>query len=621
MDALIRLARCALLLLPIVTAAPAVAAAPERSRAYRPALVIEATYPGASAQIVADTVAAPLEQKLLGVDPLAALRSQCRADGTYRLLAIVKERGDLDPAKTIAQKRIGSALAGLPEAVRQRGITVRAASPGVSLVCVLSSPEGTFNEVYLSNYALIQIRDQLTEQVGVASVQVVGDVHYGVRVFPDLEKLAVHDLTIGELADALKQATAVKKPVERGNGSPEPKAPGAVATLASADELSSVIVKTSTNGRLIYLRDVARIETGAVPASQAVLHGKPAVALVVSPLPQASAKQVAAACRAELTRLGDNLPQGLKLETPFDFSDSPALGAGVKEQLLLVAITPPLATSDERAMRLLDRCSRLVEHLDGIQTVVALSQSPFGGLPGGHCLLVRFSAGKSGTLDHDALKTKVRSALVREIPGAAIAVCDVSVDNGLATARYQLDGAVVGPNSSQVNRLAGKLSERLRAGGAVTDLSADDSARSQLDAQIDREKLKQLGIKLSLIDDVIQAATASLAVGEVTELGRPVLVSIEAEPNVQRSAEALGRVMIRAADGRQVPLSSVAEFRQAVGLAVLKRLDGQSMAELTANPEPGMSVEDAQRRIMAAFEQTRAEEKVSSSYQFRWLAE
>ncbi|HJT76845.1 MAG TPA: efflux RND transporter permease subunit, partial [Gemmataceae bacterium] len=233
-----------------------------------PALTVEATYPGAGAQVVADTVAAPVEQQVNGVEGLRQLCSRSTDDGRYTLQVIFAPGVDLTLAQVLVQNRVNLALLMLPDVVKQRGVTFEKKCPGVLLFVLLYSPDGSRGELALSNYASLQIQDELARVRGVGDVTKFGGQDYGMRIWLEPDRLAARNLAAGDVVKALETQNA--------QVTGESGAPYTVHTLgrlADIDRIGDIVIKTGAGGHVVRLKDVARVELGGGAGHFARLDG------------------------------------------------------------------------------------------------------------------------------------------------------------------------------------------------------------------------------------------------------------------------------------------------------------------------------------------------------------
>ncbi len=288
-----------------------------------PTVEVSASYPGANAQVVADTVAAPIEQQVNGVENMMYMSSQCTNDGNYTLTITFKPGSDLNISQVMVQNRESQAEPILPDLVKRRGIAVKKKSPNVLMIVNLYSPDGTRNNLELSNYATIQIRDELSRVPGVGDITYLGQRDYSMRVWLDPQRLAGYQLNP---EDVIKAVQAQNIQVAAGQIGQPPTPSGQVfqytmttlGRLESAAQFGSIVIK-SENGSLVRLRDVADIELGAQSYDQTcTLDGKPSVALSVYQLPGSNALQVAQRVKERMKELQEHFPPGYDYAIVYD---------------------------------------------------------------------------------------------------------------------------------------------------------------------------------------------------------------------------------------------------------------------------------------------------------------
>ena len=283
-----------------------------------PTVTVTAQYPGASAETVADTVAAPIEQEINGVDDMIYMDSQSTGDGKVTITVTFKIGTDLDEAQVLVQNRVAIATPRLPEEVQRFGIVTRKSSPDFLMVVNLQSPDSTFDRDYISNYALTQVKDKLARLDGVGDVRLFGARDYGMRIWIDPGKAAALDLTAGEIVSALRaqnvqvSAGALgQPPYDQGNAyqvSVELQ-----GRLKTPEEFANVVIRTDPDGRQIRVRDVARVELGAQDyGTNTYLSGKPTVVIAVLQRPGSNALDAAQAVRSQMDELATSFPHGLE---------------------------------------------------------------------------------------------------------------------------------------------------------------------------------------------------------------------------------------------------------------------------------------------------------------------
>ncbi|MCS7270072.1 MAG: efflux RND transporter permease subunit [Gemmataceae bacterium] len=299
-----------------------------------PTIEVSAIFPGAHAQTVADTVAAPIEQQVNGVENMMYMASVSSNDGSYTLTITFKPGIDLNIAQILVQNRVNLALPVLPELVRRRGVTVKKKSPSQLMIINLyhtqagADSQGLSRQealLYLSNYATIQLRDELARLEGVGDIAYLGQRDYSMRLWLDPEKLAAKGLTTSDVVAAVEsQNTQVaagqvgQPPAPRGQSFQFPL--NAEGRLSSVEQFADMILKADAEGnRLVRLRDVARVELGALNYDQTcTLDGRPSVALSVYQLPGSNALEVARRVRAKMEELRSRFPEGIDYAIVYD---------------------------------------------------------------------------------------------------------------------------------------------------------------------------------------------------------------------------------------------------------------------------------------------------------------
>jgi HAE1 family hydrophobic/amphiphilic exporter-1 len=289
-----------------------------------PTVQVTTRYPGASAKTVIDTVALPIEQQVNGVEGMLYMQSYSGADGTYALTVTFKIGTDLNFAQVLVQNRVSSALSSLPQSVQTQGVTVQKRSTAILLFVALTSPNATYDSLYLSNYATINIRDELSRLPGVGNVTVFGAGQYSMRIWLDPNKLQALALMPQDVIQAIQQQS---QQVTAGQIGMPPTPPGQAfqytlninGRLDDATEFDNVIVKTGSNGDVTRVRDVGRVELGAQTYSQIFsLDKKPAIGIGVFQSPGANALEVQQAVKAKMDALARGFPQDMKFSIPFD---------------------------------------------------------------------------------------------------------------------------------------------------------------------------------------------------------------------------------------------------------------------------------------------------------------
>src|SRR6266852_8064988 len=289
-----------------------------------PTIVVRATYPGANPKTIAETVASPLEQSINGVEDSLYMFSQATGDGVMTLTVTFKLGTDIDLAQVKVQNRVEQVLSKLPEEVRQLGVTTLKQSPELTMVVHLFSPNGRYDEIYLRNYATLQVKDVLARIPGAGDVQLFGSGDYAMRVWLDPNKIAAKGLTASDVVAAIREqnvqvaAGAIGQPPV-GQPVPFELQVNAKGRLISTEEFGQIIVKTGPNGEKTLLKDVARIELSAGSYSlRSLLNNKTAVALPIFQTPGANALQLSANVRRTMDELKKNFPDGVDYSVVYD---------------------------------------------------------------------------------------------------------------------------------------------------------------------------------------------------------------------------------------------------------------------------------------------------------------
>lgn len=289
-----------------------------------PSVVVSAQYPGANPRVISETVASPLEEQINGVENLLYMNSQANADGTLSLTITFKLGTDPDHAQQLVQNRVSQALPRLPDVVRQFGVTVIKSSPDLTMVVHLVSPNERYDMLYLRNYAVLNVKDQLARLSGVGNVAVFGAGDYAMRVWLNPQKVAERNLTVGDVMRALREQNAQVAAGVIGappnNGTVETQlsvnTPG---RLQTPEEFGDVIISVSPNGAITHLRDIARVELGASEyALRSLLNNKPAVAIPIFQAPGSNAIQISDQVRAAMEELKKSFPEGVDYAIVYD---------------------------------------------------------------------------------------------------------------------------------------------------------------------------------------------------------------------------------------------------------------------------------------------------------------
>ena len=328
-----------------------------------PTVQVTTTYPGASAAVVVNDVALPVELQVNGVEKMIYMQSYSTDAGTYTLTVTFEIGTDLDFAQVLVQNQVSAALASLPMPVQAQGLVVQKKSTSILQIVSLTSPDQRYDSLYLSNYATINLVNELARLPGVGNVNVLGVGQYSMRVWLDPEKLYTFGLTPSDVSRVIQQQN---QDVSAGQVGQPPAPKGldfqytidVVGRLSTPEEFGNIIVKAEqgNGGKIVRVRDIARVELGAQTYSTTShINGKPNSGLAIYQLPDANALDVAKRVKAKMAELSKSFPPGLAYEVPFDTTRF--VNASIKEVFMtlieagiLVLIVIVIFLQDWRAM-------------------------------------------------------------------------------------------------------------------------------------------------------------------------------------------------------------------------------------------------------------------------------
>lgn len=314
-----------------------------------PTVEVSAVYPGANARTVADTVAAPIEQQVNGVESMMYMSSQCTNDGNFTLTVTFRPGTDLNLAQVMVQNRVALAQPILPPLVQRRGVTVKKKSPSQLVIINLFSPDSSRDNLYLSNYATIQLRDELSRLPGVGDISFLGQRDYSMRIWLDPDQMAVRGLSANDIVQAIEQQNTQVAAGQIG----QPPAPSdqvfqytmsTLGRLTDDEQFGRMILKSTDDSRMIRLQDVATTELGALGYDQfCTLDRQPSVALSVFQLPGSNALETAKLVRAKMEDMRTRFPKGVDYAivydtTPFIEESVNEVFHSLRDAVLLVAI-------------------------------------------------------------------------------------------------------------------------------------------------------------------------------------------------------------------------------------------------------------------------------------------
>ncbi|WP_341930214.1 efflux RND transporter permease subunit [Methyloversatilis discipulorum] len=289
-----------------------------------PSVVVRAQFPGANPKVIAETVASPLEEAINGVEDMLYMQSQANSDGNLTLTVYFNLGMDPDKAQQLVQNRVSQAMPRLPEDVQRLGLTTLKSSPTLTMVVHLISPDNRYDTTYLRNYAVINVKDRLARIKGVGEVGLFGSGNYAMRVWLDPQKVAQRNMTASDVVRAIREqnvqvAAGVIGASPNAADVPLQLSVNAQGRLQTVEEFSDIILKSSPDGSITRLADVARVELAASEYGlRSLLDNKPAVALPIRQAPGANALDVSAAVRETMAELAKDFPPSVEYRIVYD---------------------------------------------------------------------------------------------------------------------------------------------------------------------------------------------------------------------------------------------------------------------------------------------------------------
>jgi multidrug efflux pump subunit AcrB len=572
-------------------------------RAAPPFVTVEAVYPGANAQVLADTVAAPIEQQLVGVENMRYMTSRCDNDGRYTLRVFFEPRTDMAMAQVLVQNRVTLALPVMPDLVQRQGINIRKDAAHPLLFVVLLSPDNSYDSLYLANYARIQLVDELGRVSGVSRVTLVGERQEGWRLWLDPQRLAARDLGVVDVIRALEEQNVR---VVAAGGNAVLNVHG-LDRLPAAADVEEIIVKTAAPGQIVRVKDIGRVEIGVdAGQSEARLDGKSVALLAIYPLPDADPRTVRADVASKLDLLRAHLPPRLDLRMPFDFSTRDS-------EYLTIDVDLPAAASAQRTSEVARKCDALLRNEAGVAHVLSLCGPPFRDLPSAACLLVELQPRSERAKGRSELAAAVRAQLLKEIPEAATRIRSPDNAPRLPLADYPLCLALSADDLETVRPRATTLRELLATSPALTDVHGPPSDVPQVQLDIDRTQATALGVSMQDIMTTMQATVGSFYVNDFDRFGRRWQIQLQMDSKNRVEIEGLKQLKIRNNLGQMVPLGAIVTVREVSQAAIVERVNGRPALVIRANPAAGESIERARKAIEAYAAQ------VAPDCQLTWL--
>jgi multidrug efflux pump subunit AcrB len=581
-------------------------------------LTVEAVYPGATASVAEEKLAAPLEHQINGVEHLQLLRSRCGRDGSYRLEVSFAPGTDIDLAQKLVENRVGVALPGLPAEIQRLGLTVRKPSPGLLMLICLYSRDTDIRAVDLNNFANVFLKNELARVPGVSQVTVLGAEDFGARIRLDPDKLAARKLTIEDVTRAVNSQ-------DLGANDGAPVSPGRTSQLQPnardapglMEQLESIMIKTGPDGRVFHLRDVtSNVDYGSRPPAYANLDGKPVAVLAVYPFGPSHPRDVSTRVLAKLAeRRQECFPPSLDASTDFDFSQPETAETS---GFLLIDVNPGEGGTAESIAGLLSRSEQSLKGLPGVRNVLALEEQPFDRERDQPCLVACLGPAKGAAVDRERLVGEIRALFPRGEKAPSVRIRDLSGTAGSLRSGYPIHFAIVGPDRARAQTLAGQLFARLSQDRRLTDLWSGPRLVPVPSVDIDLAKAAAMGVSPSEISASIQPVSGPALIGGFRRFGRTFSIWVEVDPGRGNVSDAFERLQVRNDKGMMVPVRSMATLRQDRVPDRLERIDLLPSVSITASLAGGLSLAEARFVCEHLAEEVLAKER-PSDYRLTWL--
>ena len=530
---------------------------------------ITATYPGADARTVDETVLDPLFKKIVGVEGLIRIESEARNDGTGTVTLYFEPKADLNLAQVVLQNRANLALPAIPAPCRRLGVQVRKFPAGPpAFLLALTSTDDKLDATLLGNYARVNIKTQLAFLPGVVDVRVVGVGEPGVRVLLNPDRLRAYKVMVGDVVDALRRQNAQVAAGGTVGGKERRFTVTASGRLTHVSQFENVILRANREGEILRLKDVARVELGSTAGGSAAgglarVNGKPAALIAVTVWPgRVTARQL-----LKIDAAGD-LPPGVRFGV---VADRPA------DRLLEVEVRLPHSPSLELTEKVVERATGLLHGLSGKPDTVAFAE---GRTPNAATILVRLPA-KGGPTAKDVEKA------LAVLSDAAIRVGSVQPGGEAFPVRVALTGPWEGDEEA-LREVADRVVAGLRKDPGVANPAVyPGPAAPHYAVNVDRDRCAMRGVKLDDLFTTLQACLGGVHATNFYRFGRMWPVTVQAQPKFTRQIEDLKLVRVRSAAGEMVPLEKLLTIRKALAPPALVRVNGRRAVIITAAPADG----------------------------------
>jgi multidrug efflux pump subunit AcrB len=530
---------------------------------------------------------------------LVSMSSHSANDGSYTLHATFEAGTDLNTAQLLVQNRIALAMPVFPTLVQREGISVRKISPEPLMLVGLTSPDNRFDDLYLSNYATINVKDELARLPGVGDVALFGQREYRIQVAFDPDKLAARQLSATDVVTAIRQQNVQVAAGAIGQALPKGQqfqlTINAIGRLTELEQIESIILKATPDGSIVRLKDVAQIALGSTEESSAKLNGKPAVILSIHALPNAQPSDASRAVRDKLAEIRANAPDGLALAIALDFAtrleepNNPTTYAH-----LVIDTELPEGASSERTKPTLERASELLRQTPGVQDVLALTEHPFSLDRNRPCLVVRLT-----TKDRqEPIAENVRTALRNQIPEAQFRLSVPSNAGRYPVYGFPIEFAIEdrGELGSATHRECTEvIAAKMVQSGKFSDVGVGSGLRRVpvLNLDIDRAKCLALDVEIKEVSSTIQSYFGSEFVSDANQFGRTWQLSMRVDPRYRDRTSDILKLQVKNKQNQLVPIGTVMTVQDGLGPLVVERHEMFPSVRITANLTHGTPLAEA----------------------------
>lgn len=544
-----------------------------------PASVIRvtATYPGADAHTLDETVLTPIFMQMIGVEGMIRIESEARTDGTGTLTIYFPSMTEMNLVEARVQNRVNVAMPSIPEPCRQLGISVRKGPAGPpQFWLALTSADPNHDENYLKTCAWVNLKPWFTRVRGVTDVRILGIEDFGMRVLVNPDRLRANNLSAADVIDALRRQNGQMAGGAIGSKPFSQYTVTASGRLAKTEEFANVILRISPDGEMLRVKDVGRVEYGFATGGFNCVNGRPAALIAVTAWPG----RVTADQFLKAEGVGD-LPPGVRFEVIADRA---------ADRLVVVEVGLPPGFPLERTEEVVDRATGVIRGLPGKPDTFAFAEARE---PNSATIFVKVGdAGGSTAADVEKALAGLSSVRIR--------VGDMPPGTDAFPARIALTVTDPGEFRDSVERgearfreAAQQVLERLAQDKDVADPGAIENLVPLQTVDIDRDKCAQRGVELKDLFTTLQTSLGGVYTTDFYNFGLMYRVTVQTDPRFARYIDDLEKLFVGNHKGDMVPLSELIKFRKSFGPAAVVRVNGYRAIVITATPAAGKTPAEA----------------------------